>query len=170
MLTTCRLIYSEAIEFLYKSNSFFISTKSEDYPTAGYLSYFFLPQRMNQITKLHLDWDLDHGQHFHPNLMPGGLKDEWFNAWDALKKLTGLNQLYIRLFFRYDLWNQCYGFFWERNSEQLLEPVKAITTPRDFTIKLPNWRCPTDIDVGDSHCVFEVPARVDGDDVDDSLW
>lgn len=75
--------------------------------------------------------------------------------------MAGLRKLHIRLYFFLDLWQQCYADFWKQNSEELLEPVKAVTAPKDFIVVLPDWRCSTDIDVGQSNCIFELPAASD---------
>ncbi|CAG5162033.1 uncharacterized protein ALTATR162_LOCUS6147 [Alternaria atra] len=152
--------YSEAIEYLYKANQFFISTDLEDFPTAGYLSYFFQPQRIVQISNLTIEWDIDRHQYFNVNLMPDHHRSEWYRSWDGLSKMAGLRRLHIKFYFCLDLWQGCYGEFWERNSKELLQPIKRITAPRDFLITLPNWQCSTDIDVGESRCVFKLPERV----------
>ncbi|EUC34702.1 hypothetical protein COCCADRAFT_92834 [Bipolaris zeicola 26-R-13] len=159
LLRTCRRIYSEAIEYLYSSNKFFISTDMEDYPTMGYLPYFIQPQRMNQITNLRIDWDLDRHGFFQVDLMPQAHRDEWNRTWDVLGRMNGLRTLHIRLFFFLDLWLQCYGDFWEQNGKALLEPITKMTAPKDFVVTLPDWRCSTDLDVGKSRCVFQLPER-----------
>ncbi|EFQ94135.1 hypothetical protein CFE70_004912 [Pyrenophora teres f. teres 0-1] len=169
LLRTCRRIYSEAVEYLYKSNHFFISTDLEDYPTTGYLSYFFLPQRMAQVTNLSIHWDLDHQQYFQVDLMRERHRCEWFRSWEALSRLTGLRRLHIKLYFCLDLWEHCYGTFWTQNSRELLEPIKKITAPRDFVITLPNWKCSTKIDVGNSRCVFKLPERDSSDNDEGSI-
>ncbi|EDU42837.1 conserved hypothetical protein [Pyrenophora tritici-repentis Pt-1C-BFP] len=161
--------YSEAVEYLYKSNYFFISTSLEDYPTTGYLSYFFLPQRMAQVTNLSIHWDVDYQQYFQVNLMRERHRCEWFRSWEALSRLTGLRRLHIKLYFCLDLWDHCYGEFWTQNSRDLLAPIKDITAPRDFAITLPNWRCSTKIDVGNSRCIFKLPERDSSDTDDDSV-
>ncbi|RMZ70413.1 hypothetical protein GMOD_00000502 [Pyrenophora seminiperda CCB06] len=158
--------YSEAIEYLYKANHFYISTDREDYPTTRYLSHFFLPQRMEQVTNISIHWALDRRQHLHASLASDRYRSEWFRLWEALRKLTGLRRLRIKVFFDPRLWQQCHSDFWNQNSKQLLEPIKEITAPRDFVLTLPHWSCSTDVDVGSSRCVFELPER-DGWDTDD---
>ncbi|CAN9086265.1 unnamed protein product [Alternaria alternata] len=153
--------YSEAVEYLYRANEFFISTDLEDFPTAGYLSYFFQPQRIAQIGNLNIEWDLDRHQYFNLNLMPDHHRREWYRSWDGLSNMTGLRRLHIKFYFCLDLWQGCYGEFWEQNNKELLQPIKKITAPRDFLITLPNWQCSTNIDVGESRCTFELPERVD---------
>jgi len=138
-----------------------MSTDLEDFPTAGYLCYFFQPQRIVQISNLNIEWDLDRNQYFQVNLMPAHHRVEWYRLWDGLSKMTGLKKLHIKLYFCLDLWQGCYGEFWEQNSKEILQPVRKITAPRDFVITLPNWRCSTDIDIGESNCVFQLPERDD---------
>ncbi|KAI5378695.1 hypothetical protein J4E82_002581 [Alternaria postmessia] len=161
LLRTCRQIYSEAVEYLYRANEFFISTDLEDFPTAGYLSYFFQSQRIAQIGNLNIEWDLDRHQYFNVNLMPDHHRREWYRSWDGLSNMTGLRRLHIKFYFCLDLWQGCYGEFWEQNNKELLQPIKKITAPRDFLITLPNWQCSTNIDVGESRCTFKLPERVD---------
>jgi hypothetical protein len=84
---------------------------------------------------------------------------EWFRSWDGLSKMTGLQRLHIKFYFCLDLWQGCYSEFWERNHKELLQPIKKVTAPRDFLIVLPNWQCSTDIDIGESKCVFKLPER-----------
>lgn len=153
--------YSEAIEYLYRANKFFVCTDVEDYPTTGYLPYFILSERITQITNFRIDWDFDRHGFFQVDLMPGPHLDEWYRTWDVLRSMTGLRTLHVRLFFFLDLWQQCYGDFWQRNGKELLEPVKKITAPKDFLVTLPDWRCSTDLDVGQSRCIFRLPERND---------
>ncbi|KAI4608040.1 hypothetical protein J4E83_009223 [Alternaria metachromatica] len=144
-----------------EQTTFFMSTDLEDFPTAGYLCYFFQPQRIMQISNLNIEWDLDRNQYFQVNLMPVHHRVEWYRLWDGLSKMTGLKRLHIKLYFCLDLWQGCYGEFWEQNSKEILQPVKKITAPREFVINLPNWRCSTEIDTGESNCVFQLPERDD---------
>jgi hypothetical protein len=141
-----------------------MSTDWEDFPTAGHLSYFFQPQRMAQISNVSIEWDLDRHQYFQVALMSDHHRHEWYKFWDGLSKMTGLRRLHIKLYFYLDLWQECYGEFWEQNSKEILLPIKKVTAPRDFVIILPNWRCSTDVDIGESNCVFRLPER-DGQDV-----
>lgn len=138
---------------------FFISTEPEDYPTGGYLPYFLLPQRIAQITRLTIDWDLDRHQAFQVSLTSAPHRDDWYRTWDVLGRMTGLRRLHMRFYFFLDLWQQCYGDFWENNGKELLEPIKKVTSPKDFVITLPSWRCSTDFDIGQSKCVFRLPGE-----------
>ena len=123
---------------------------------------------MAQITDLTIHWDLDRHQYFQVALMPDHHRREWFRSWEALSRLTGLRRLHMKLYFCLDLWQQCYGEFWAQNNRELLEPIKKITAPREFVLTLPNWRCSTNVDVGNSRCVFRLPERDSSDTDEDS--
>ncbi|CAO2651865.1 Nn.00g001480.m01.CDS01 [Neocucurbitaria sp. VM-36] len=166
LLRTCRLIYSEAIEYLYTANSFSLATDIDEQPTLNYLSYYFLPQRLTQIRNLNIYWELDSFQYFLMTQLFDPVLDHWFESWNALSKMTGLRHLQITLDFRYGNWSDTYETLWKERGEELLEPIKRITAPRDFVITLPDHRCSTDIDVGDSKCILRLPNRPD-EDVED---
>ncbi|KAF1849455.1 uncharacterized protein K460DRAFT_276323 [Cucurbitaria berberidis CBS 394.84] len=161
LLRTCRQIYSEAIEYLYKANYFLFTTDAYKQPTLEYLPYYFLPQRLTQIRSVHFFWKMD-SHHYY--LMTHGLDpqmDEWLKSWDALSKLTGLQHLHITLSYTY--WSEACKVLWEEHGARLLEPIKMITAPRDFVITLPGRSCSTDMDVGESKCIFRLPSGDDGD-------
>jgi hypothetical protein len=51
---------------------------------------------------------------------------------------------------------------------EVLKPIGTIIAPREFTIRLPDWRCSTTFDVGGSRCVLKLPDRPETDvDADD---
>ncbi|KAH7386057.1 hypothetical protein BKA66DRAFT_415775 [Pyrenochaeta sp. MPI-SDFR-AT-0127] len=171
MLRTCRQVYSEAIEYLYTDNSFSLSTDIDEIPTIDYFSHFFLPQRLTQIRDLFFYWELDSFNYHLMTQTPNPVLDQWYKSWGALGKLSGLRRLRVSLVFRYTHWSDYYEELWKERWVEMLEPLKTITAPRDFVVTLPDRRCSTAIDLGESHCVFELPAAVEDDDStdDDSL-
>ncbi|KAF1927795.1 uncharacterized protein M421DRAFT_65081 [Didymella exigua CBS 183.55] len=159
VLRTCRQIYSEAIEYLYASNTFSLATWDDDYPTIDYMSYYFLPQRLIQVQDLRIDWELDS---FYFSRHDGITADQlqfaaWKNSWAALPVMTGLRKLHVTIWFRWRDMIDCYEEIWEPNERALLEPVGSVTAPRSFVLVLPDRRCSIDIDMGDSACVLELP-------------
>ncbi|KAF1359794.1 hypothetical protein EJ07DRAFT_165892 [Lizonia empirigonia] len=159
MLRTCRQIYSEAIEYLHTSNAFSLSTWDDDYPTMDYLSYYFLPHRLTQIRDLRIDWEVDN---FYYDAMLGLTPhvtkfEAWEKSWAALCALTGLRKLRIILYFRWRDVRDYYEGYWKQHEVELLHPVKSITAPTDFVVVLPDRRCSTTVDVGDSKCILQIP-------------
>jgi hypothetical protein len=146
--------YSEAIEFLYSTNAFSITTVRDEVSTVDYLSYYFLPQRLNQIRELRIHWVLS-GIPFwsRDNLSPMPV-ESWARSWNALSRMTGLRRLHINLEHPHFHWTDDINEGWTERGPKLLEQAKTITAPRDFVIFLPNRRCTTNLDVGDSHCVL----------------
>lgn len=146
------------MEFLYTANAFSLSTDIEQIATIDYLSYFMLPQRITQIRELHLYWELDS---FHYGLMsPSNDPDlePWLNSWTALSRLTGLRCLHITLVFRNTHWFDYYDGLWKERGTELLGRIPDITAPKEFVITLPDRRCTTDVDVGASSCVLQLPG------------
>ena len=94
--------------------------------------------------------------------MPEPILDSWLKTWESLSKLTGIRRLHITLAFRWH--NFDYEELWKQKGISLLEPVKKITAPRDFVVVLPNRRCSTCVDAGESNCVFKLPDRNDETD------
>ncbi|KAJ4993210.1 hypothetical protein SVAN01_01185 [Stagonosporopsis vannaccii] len=158
-LRTCRQMYSEAIEFLYTSNTFSISTWDDDHATVDYMSYYFLPHRITQIQQLRIDWELDSFSYNHlSSTTSGGNSFEaWKKSWDALRSMTGIRQLRIVLYFRWREVYDCYEQYWRKYESELLNPVKSITAPKNFVLVLPDRRCSTNADLGSSSCVLQRP-------------
>lgn len=99
---------------------------------------------------------------------PDPVMEQWFKSWDALSKLTGLRRLRISLVFRYTHWGDYYEELWKDKWVDMLAAVKTITAPREFVVTLPDRKCSREVDVGESKCIFELPARNEGEvDTDD---
>lgn len=157
ILTLCR--YSEAVEFLYTSNAFSLSTWDDDHATIDYMSYYFLPHRLKQIRQLRIDWELDsfsYNQHIR-STSDGHSFDAWKRSWGALHSMTGILQLHIILYYRWREVYDCYEEYWEKHELELLNPVKSITGPTDFVLVLPDRRCSTNVDLGSSRCILKHP-------------
>ena len=43
---------------------------------------------------------------------------------------------------------------------ELLQPLRCIKAPTDFVLVLPDRRCSTDVDLGDSKCVLQLPEEL----------
>ena len=125
------------------------------------MSYFFLPQRLQQIRALDIDWELD--SCYYLLLLQvatgGGSFKAWEKSWSALGAMTGLRQLRVILYFRHREVFDCYEEYWKKWELHLLDPVKSITAPKDFTLTLPDRRCSTDVDLGSSKCVLQLPEE-----------
>jgi hypothetical protein len=61
--------------------------------------------------------------------------------------------------YRYSGFGDYFDIVWKEREAELIAPIKTITAPRDFVVTLPDRRCATDLDVGASNCVFELPAN-----------
>jgi hypothetical protein len=47
--------------------------------------------------------------------------------------------------------------YWKENESELMDSVRLITAPNDFVLVLPDRECSTDVDLGDSKCVLQLP-------------
>lgn len=160
--------YSEAIEYLYTTNTFSLATWDDDYPTIDYLSYYFLPQRLIQVRDLRIDWEIDS---FYFNHHHGITADQlqfaaWKKSWAALQPMAGLRKLHVTFYFRWRDIIDCYEELWKAHETKLLEPVKSITAPTHFVLVLPDRRCSTNLDVGDSACVLQLPEEISIDSLE----
>ncbi|KAH8724101.1 hypothetical protein GQ44DRAFT_618706 [Phaeosphaeriaceae sp. PMI808] len=168
LLRTCRLIYSEAVESLYTTNSFSLSTNSGQVPTLDYLSYYFRPHRLAAIRNLRIYWQIDRMPYsmitgsLTDSEIPGLYSDAWRKSWDCLSRMSGLRRLDITLSYRDVYYSDFYDYIWTEKAEEWLQPIKAITAPRHFVVTLPSHNCKTNVNVEPSKCVFELP---EGDDI-----
>lgn len=91
-------------------------------------------------------------------LMYGDGDQPWSEAWQVLGQMTSLKDLSIDLGLEY---SHAYEHEeWTKQEATIFEPVKHVTAPRNFIIVLPDRRCSTDLDVGDSKCVFLLPTSL----------
>jgi hypothetical protein len=154
--------YSESIEFLYSGNTFSLSTASDEMPTIDYLSYYFLPQRLVQISDLHIQWELDKMTYlteyaeYYTERTSEGFTEGWFRSWEALSKLTGLRRLHINLEYTRRSWDPDTEKLWNETGAEILSKVKDIKAPRDFVIYLPDRRCTMDIETGNPRCTLKL--------------
>lgn len=140
---------------MYTSNAFSLSTWDDEHATVDYMSYYFLPHRLTQIRQLRFDWELDTFSYNHH--LRAIRFEAWNHSWSALWSLTGLRKLHISLSFRWRAVLDCYEECWKDDELELLDPVRSITAPVDFVLVLPDQRCLTDVDMGDSNCVLRHP-------------
>ncbi|KAF2817983.1 uncharacterized protein BDZ99DRAFT_24991 [Mytilinidion resinicola] len=142
LLLSCRMIYSEAIDLLYSSNSF--AFRHDAGGPLVILPDLLLPQRFHAIRSLSLFWVPDFWVSLDP---PSRLTEEWEFAWKVIASMKGLQTVYVDLaqdgLMRPDL---------ERLQEfkaQIIEPVKAITTPlKAFRMVWPHEGFPKTVEVG----------------------
>ncbi len=135
-----------------------MATNTEEILTIDYLSRYFLPQRLSMIRSLYIRLEIDNDSFYALSRIPPEY-DQIDNTWNSLSKLTGLRTLHITLGYRYWYYEDFYQDKWVWIGEPFWQPVKKLTAPTDFTIVLPHWKCSTDIDVGDTRCVLQLPER-----------
>jgi hypothetical protein len=156
--------YSEAVEYLYSTNAFSLSSDRDEIPTVNYLSYYFLPQRLVQVRELRIHWQLDNVPIFAWHGLFPSEKEDWFRSWEAIRKMTGLRRLHVNLEFAFNGWGGFLGWGddegkWEEKATEMLAVVKEITAPSEFVVYLPDAKCSTDLDPGNSKCVFKIPEE-----------
>ena len=118
--------------------------------TLFYLYHFLLPQRVRQIRDLYIKLDVPVFW-FSPS--PKGL---WFEFWRILGQMTGLRSLRIDMTAPYpDIF---YSERWLEHEVQMFQPVKNITAPNSFVVVMPDRVCSTNLEVGNSRCIFQVPV------------
>jgi hypothetical protein len=131
-LQTCRQIYSEAIEYLYSTNTFSFS----DLDSLRYFSCTVLPSRFAAVRKLDLEWVL-HWPIYDsfvqallfadPVLYPPYDEASWEEAWRIISEMPNLSILRASIC-------HTHGF---RNAEYeavLLAPLRKVTRPRSFEV------------------------------------
>lgn len=116
-----------------------------------------IPQpRLNTLRTLRIRWTIRALPYFRrgPSKHPAYPEDtaNWEKAWAILASLQGLHDLRVMLVdqSRDGIWEG----HWLELEDVLLEPVKQVTRPRWFEIRLPYATCGLDWDMGDS------PARL----------
>ncbi|KAF2650740.1 hypothetical protein K491DRAFT_761564 [Lophiostoma macrostomum CBS 122681] len=155
LLRTCRQIYSEAVEFLYTANEFSIAP-SRNHSALPFLPFFLISQRINQIRFLHVSWPVSS---WSLTVMHESVFDHWLYPWGIIQHMSGLKNLFVELW-PMESTTHVRGA-WLRNESVLLEVVKKVTAPTNFTVILPVLECSTDVDMGDSHCILKLPERVE---------
>lgn len=158
--------YSEAIEYLYTSNSFSLSTASEQISTINYLSYFTLPHRLTMIRDLRIYWEVDS---YYQDIFRAVSKDServhWLATWTSISSLTGLQRLHVRLVFS----SLQLTFFlnndevWNSHAPALLGAIPKIAA-RKFVITLPSDQNSTEIQLQNPQCVLRLPSQEDIDE------
>lgn len=74
--------------------------------------------------------------------------------------MVGLRKLHITLYIRWGDELDRYEELWKTHETELLNPVKAVTAPRDFVLVLPDRRCSIDTDMGESTCILQLPEEL----------
>jgi hypothetical protein len=118
------------------------------------------------VRGLHIHCDLDDRGDPHQEYLRVVVQEDWARAWAVLGKMTSLRHLHI--IFACNIWNQPEEIevLWAPVMTEVLKPIGTITAPSEFTIRLPDWRCSTDFEIGDSKCVVKLPDKpvVDAND------
>ncbi|KAH7132611.1 hypothetical protein B0J11DRAFT_566089 [Dendryphion nanum] len=157
LLRTCRIVYTEAIEFLYSSNTFAISPNLGEGFALPLLSRLLLPQRLRQIRVLHLWWIADRNMYYGPPF--DGVK-EYVDSWNALANMTSLHELLIIYKTKVYERNPWKARFEIKRQEMLMfDRINTITVPKYFTVVLPHRLCKPPLNVSPSKCVFEWPEE-----------
>ncbi len=128
--------YTEAIDFLYSSNTFV----TLDPRVLKWLPITLLPQRIDAIRSLRFIWLLSNGP---PVGIPPGFagpqyqelaryQDRWREIWYIISTMKSLQSLYVKLEVSTD-----WATLNKESAEILLEPIKQITRPKIFVLSLP---------------------------------
>ena len=124
--------YNEAIELLYATNTF--KVLNED--CLLYLPKLLLPQRIDTIKSIHFEWSL--------NRAPGSEQDQkkkqgipyndllWAEIWKNVASMKGLKHLWVGLDIGMIWWQE-----WLERQRTVFEPLRAVTTPKQFTLITP---------------------------------
>lgn len=128
--------YFETIHVLYAKNKFTVTDSS----TVEYLPKLLLTQRFLAITNLsYVRYCGDRGlpqppTSDHPR--PSLAFKEWEMVWQVIASMKGLKKLVVTGNGTIGSWMK----LGEVQNAALLEPIKAVTAPQDFELRLP-FRC-----------------------------
>jgi hypothetical protein len=164
MANLCPNSYLEAIGSIYESQTFVLTigpheerVHQQSKPTLLYLPYFIPPQRLNQLRRLYIHWNLS------PATGHIGIADEtltwWKECWHFLSTLRGLHELLIRFQSRDE---QHSRWDWEPLEAQLKEYISRVTVRRRFVVVLPFPESVVgnlSLDLGESRCEIRVAER-----------
>ncbi|EPE31447.1 hypothetical protein GLAREA_12750 [Glarea lozoyensis ATCC 20868] len=136
LLQTCHQIYSETIDLIYECNTFDTTVSN----CTRFLPRFLLPQRLNAIRTLRLEWRiLAHETFFGVDGLEKTTKDqlyyqkEWKDTWKCLADMKGLRDLRVKLnFVQYSASILCL-------ESSFLDPIKEVTAPDVFEVSISRW-------------------------------
>jgi len=96
LLQTCRMIYSEAVDQMYSRNIFHFNDPGD----IRYFSRAIVPQRLNAIHSIVVDWERSFSI-FNPyNYIPKQDNEEWKawkQTWDIIARMEGLQEVRVIL-------------------------------------------------------------------------
>ncbi|PGH27352.1 hypothetical protein AJ80_01064 [Polytolypa hystricis UAMH7299] len=127
LLLTCRRVYSEAIDLLYSHTHF----NFNDYDTIVWFGSTVLPQRLNLVRFLSVQWDCI--CFWLPNLRvpPPYDRYTWFKVWDLIASMQGLRELRVKV------WN---GPRMNRQTEiDVFSPLRELKHLKVFEVEL-SWK------------------------------
>jgi hypothetical protein len=131
-LQTCRQVYSEAIEFLYSTNTFSIS----DLDCLRYLSCTVLPCRFQMIQKIQLEWSLTWPIYdsiaqnlllMVPVLYPPHDEATWEATWRIIAEMPNLKKLLVSLV-------HFEGFNDPECEKKIFAPLMKVSRPTEFQV------------------------------------
>ncbi|OCK84925.1 hypothetical protein K432DRAFT_439645 [Lepidopterella palustris CBS 459.81] len=93
LISSCRQIYSEAINILYSTNTFAF----DDIDALLWFGSTVLPQRLSLVTSLHFDWVFLRSFLTRTEARPPNDKPTWENACEVLASMTKLRNLKVNI-------------------------------------------------------------------------
>ncbi|KAF2728019.1 hypothetical protein EJ04DRAFT_399534, partial [Polyplosphaeria fusca] len=132
LLLTCRRVYSEAIEYLYTTYTFSISSIRTPHSAMVYLPMAMLPQRLRQIRELHLTLGYEY------DVFTTAFQEKWHKTWSLINQMEGLKHLTLEIHAEERTDEKGEYFYDKRNG--FLEHIKEVTGPETFVLTLPHWQ------------------------------
>ncbi|KAF2734871.1 hypothetical protein EJ04DRAFT_465836 [Polyplosphaeria fusca] len=136
LLRSCRQIYSEAVNFLYTTNTFSFS----DLDCLRYFSMTLLPHRFSLVQSLDLEWCMAWpiydpvAQQLllnNPALYPPNDEATWEETWRIIASMSNLKFIRASLLY-FD------GFRDPTCEEKMLAPLRKVTAPSKFEVHV-SW-------------------------------
>lgn len=124
LLRSCRKLYAEAIDILYRSLTFAMANLT----TMILFSLTVLPQRLNAVRRLQLTYTLRNSRHWREILD----FSEWRKACGILSRMSALEELGV------DINDAFSGRVPLSPIEEILGPLTALTAIKDYVVRT-NW-------------------------------
>ncbi|KAF1979109.1 hypothetical protein BU23DRAFT_148190 [Bimuria novae-zelandiae CBS 107.79] len=134
LLLTCRQIYSEAVDFVYSTNTFAFA----DLDCLRYFSSTILPHRWSLVQKLDIEWCVSWPIYdslaqtvliSRPALYPPHDEATWEGTWRIISEMKNLRSLRVTLMY-FDVFRD------SSCEERLLAPLRQVTLPNKFDVHL----------------------------------
>jgi hypothetical protein len=126
--------YSEAIEYLYSTNSFVVS----DVAVIAHLPLLLLPQRINSIVSLRFTWFIRACPPLQSGIQAKNAQSlasqiVWDKVWNNISSMQHLRKLQVCLMVSSHFWQDIN----QKDLQVLLDPINKVTRPDTFILKLP---------------------------------